>query len=203
MIKRQRREQGDTIVEVVLAFAIFSLAAVSSMQILSKGVAATQRNLELTLVREQVDSQAEMLRYIRDSDDGNLKRLWASLVAPDALVATPSSLSDSCTVAPRAFYLSTVVNTARPNDTTISRVGITDQLVSLGEGQRGNYTYAQMSYNGESISGSTGIWIEAARAEAASSTSGPQAYDFYIHACWDSVGLNTPMTSGTIVRIYE
>ena len=57
--------RGDTIVELVIAFAIFSLAAVASIAILNSGVATTQRNLEITLVRQQVDAH---------QDDGRRRR---------------------------------------------------------------------------------------------------------------------------------
>lgn len=63
----RRREQGDTIIEVVVAFAIFSAVALATMMIINNGVAITQRNLEITLVREQVDAQAELLRYIKET----------------------------------------------------------------------------------------------------------------------------------------
>lgn len=199
---RRQAEQGDTIVEVVVAFAIFALAAVGSMQILSKGVATTQRDLEMTLVREQVDSQAEMIRYIRDGDSASLKNTWTKLTSSDSLVSTPSPLSASCSVGTsKAFYIKATVG-SDPSKTTFSVESATNQKVSLDEARRGNYTYAQMTYNKSSITGSNGIWIEVARAQAAS-TKSPQAYDFYIHACWDSVGVGVPMTSGTIVRIYE
>ena len=29
------------------------------------------------------------------------------------------------------------------------------------------------------------------------------AYDAYIQACWTSVGIDRPMTTGTIVRVYD
>lgn len=197
MIKR-RLERGDTIVEVVIAFAIFSLAAIGAIQVLSKGVATTQRNLELTLVRQQVDSQAEMLRYIRDSP--SQQAVWRSLVADTALTTAPHSLSDSCSVGSSAFVVQTAVGD-NPAETSFSRRSIVAQDVSLGDGQRGEYTYSHMNYSGASLSGASGLWVEAARAEGDSS--GPKAYDFYIHSCWDSVGVTSPMTSGTIVRIYE
>ena len=41
-----RRHRGDTVVELVLAFAIFSLAAITTIMILNKGVAISQRSLE-------------------------------------------------------------------------------------------------------------------------------------------------------------
>lgn len=194
----RRVQRGDTIIEVTIAFAIFSLAAVMSMQILSKGVATTQRDLELTLVRQQVDSQAEMLRYVRDTPALRTK-VWADLTKDSHIVNSPASLSDSCTVSSeRAFILKTSVDSVSQN-TIIERQPVTAMDVKLVGGKPGDYTYAQMLYEGNSITGSRGVWIEAAQAHGSS----VKAYDFYIHACWDSVGMGVPMTSGTIVRIYD
>lgn len=81
-------QRGDTIIEMMLAFAIFTLAAVGAMSILSSGVAITQRNLESTLVRQQIDTQAEMLRYVHDTQN----TAWASVINPANLTTSPASL---------------------------------------------------------------------------------------------------------------
>ena len=60
------RNRGDTIIEVLLAVTIFSLVAVGSMVLMNRGVAMAQQSLETTLVRQQIDAQAEMLRFVHD-----------------------------------------------------------------------------------------------------------------------------------------
>jgi len=60
-------------------------------------------------------------------------------------------------------------------------------------------TYAKIDYASGAVQ-SQGIWIQATRAQQNGAVT---AYDFYIHACWDSVGIHIPMTLGTIVRIYD
>ncbi len=57
-----RREQGDTIIEVVLAFVIFTMAAVAAITLINSGLATTQRGIEATFVRQQIDAQGELLR---------------------------------------------------------------------------------------------------------------------------------------------
>ena len=65
-MKRRHSARGDTIIEVVMAVAMFSMLAIGIMALMNSGIAMAQRSLELTLVRQQIDSQAEMLRYIHD-----------------------------------------------------------------------------------------------------------------------------------------
>lgn len=178
-----RAQRGDTIIEVVLAFAIFSLAAVSTIALINSGLATTQRNLETTLVRQQIDSQAELLRYLRDTRDP----AWTSLTTN--LVDAPLALSESCQSSPSsiqgAFYIKPPATKVTVDSTTL----VTPT------------TYAKIDY-AAGASQSQGIWIQATNAEKTPAST-VRAYDFYIHACWESVGVSTPMTLGTIVRIYE
>ena len=74
MIKR-----GDTIIEVILAVTIFSAVAVAALTLMNSGTAISQRSLETTLVRHQVDSQAEMLRFISSSADPVFTEAWDSI----------------------------------------------------------------------------------------------------------------------------
>lgn len=184
-----RRERGDTIVEAVIAFAIFSAVAVGAMVIMNRGVAIAQRSLEATLVREQIDAQADMLRYLRDNDQA----AWGAL-ATDANVSTnPQPISPNAitctkpTASSRAFFVSGRVN-GLPKVNTISSGG-------------GNYvdpaTYAQVQHGANPKS--SNIWIEMTKSENSTSV---KAYDFRIHACWNSAGGDNPVTLGTIVRLY-
>lgn len=59
---KRRSERGDTIIEVLLAFTVFSLVSVGAMAIMNQGTNAAERSLEVTLVKEQIDAQAEALR---------------------------------------------------------------------------------------------------------------------------------------------
>lgn len=182
--------RGDTIIEVVLAFAIFSFAAVGTMTVLSSGVATTQRDLESTLVREQVDTQAEMIRYIKDTKDP----AWQTLIS--AAVSVPQPLDKSCEPVAsidQGFYIQPVINSADTTQTKFIKKSITSATYVDPP------TYAQIDYAG-GANQSQGIWMQVTQAQQ----NGPvAAYDFYIHACWNSVGLHIPMTLGTIVRIYD
>ncbi|MGB4768631.1 MAG: type II secretion system protein [Candidatus Saccharimonas sp.] len=187
----KRFERGDTLIELVIAFAIFSLAAIMTLSILNRGVSATQRSLEATLVRQQIDSQAELLRYIHATNPA----LWGSMIASPTTTPDPISTNTACPVSPsNAFYINPTVNVAEPDKTVIAKTPISAATY------RKPQTYAKVNY-GAASQQAEGIWIQVAEAENDSNPT-VRAYDFYIHACWDSVGLDVPLTLGTIVRLY-
>lgn len=187
-----RRQQGDTLIELVIAFAIFSLAAIMTLAILNRGVAATQRTLEATQVRQQIDSQAELIRYIHATNP----TLWASLIASSTTTPDPITSNTACPDLPQneAFFINPTINTAEPNKTTLDKTRITSLTY------RKPQTYAKVDY-GATGQQAQGIWVQVAQAQNNGNPT-VRAYDFYIHACWDSVGQDFPMTLGTIVRLY-
>lgn len=62
-----KRKRGDTLIEVALAIGIFSLVAIVIVSVVSASTSGAQSSLELTLTREELDAQAEALRFIHDS----------------------------------------------------------------------------------------------------------------------------------------
>ena len=177
--------RGDTLIEVILAVTIFSAVAISTLSLMNSGTAIAQRSLETTLVRQQIDSQAEMLRYISQSEDSNMVGLWSGL----KIQATPSPVSvvgvDSC-----------------PNATTLSRPFVlipseASGVTSIDTFNENPDTFAQIKDGS-----SQGISIQLANVEG-SDRHGGRAYDAYIQACWHGPGVTRPMTIGTIVRIYD
>ena len=67
MLVARKSQSGDTIIEVLMAITIFSLIAVGSLMLMQKGAAMAQRSLEITLVRQQMDGQADLIRLAHDS----------------------------------------------------------------------------------------------------------------------------------------
>src|SRR5690606_13346477 len=63
----RQRQRGDTIIEVMFAIVIFSFITISSLAIMNQGIATGEKALEITLVRQQVNAQAEALRYVHDA----------------------------------------------------------------------------------------------------------------------------------------
>lgn len=59
--------KGDTLVEVALAIGIFSMVAITVVSVTAASTSGAQSALETTITREELDAQAEALRFIHDS----------------------------------------------------------------------------------------------------------------------------------------
>ena len=66
-MSRVQSKRGDTLIEVILAVGIFSMVAVAVLAVMNGGASSAQLSLEATLAREEVDTQAEALRFIHSS----------------------------------------------------------------------------------------------------------------------------------------
>ena len=60
-------KRGDTIIEVTIAISVFSLISVLSIQLMDRDVAIIQGALETEMARNEIDAQAEALRYIQNA----------------------------------------------------------------------------------------------------------------------------------------
>ncbi len=199
MLGSRYANRGDTLVEVLFAVAAFSLVAVGGMSIMNAGLSTSQRSLELSLAREEMDSQAETIRFLHDAYiaaypndvSASVPAEWLKIIN-NQVVTVASQLGD-CSIPAKSFVVNT--KTAKVN----SSVAITTDVP----------TYSQVRYapvipatnppsTTQVISGVEGIWVEAVK-----SNSSNKFIDFHIRACWDSAGSNVPVTLGTIVRLYE
>lgn len=199
-----RHDRGDTIVEVLFAVAIFSLVAISAMAIMNQGTASAQRSLEITQVRQQIDAQATMLRYIQQEQAATATSggngLWQSIIA-DRTVASAEdfdSMTDGSgrcqsSIPTRAFVLS-----ANPTG-----IALRDRAVirSMNGAAPDLSPYSRLVYDNNTFKTADGIWIQAVRQNT--NANRPNFVDFHIRACWDSPGSSQPVTLGTIVRLYE
>lgn len=187
IINKYRR--GDTIIEVILAFGVFALLAVGTTVVMNRGLAMGQQSLERTLVRQQVDSQAELLRYARDTGASAWEAITTNLTANPELTSY-ESCPDTAPTGSFAMNITGSGPTAQVERTSLTTGG----------------SYLPASYYsrvqlGDTAGGPTaeGLWIQ-----AVSVNEGPSnAYDMYIRACWDSMGSARPLQVSTIVRLYE
>lgn len=197
-------QQGDTIIEVILAITVFSVVAVGAIAIMNQGISSAQRSLEITQVRQQIDAQAEVLRYIHQTYINSLSEdrgshvpgEWENLRARAVGVSNfGASGAATCPLiaSPQAFVLNA-------RTTSIS----TDPPISMSTPPNPGETpppYAQLVYNLDNVD-AYGIWIEARRNNGVGS--GDIGFiDFHIRACWNDVGNNPAITLGTIVRLYD
>lgn len=66
-VQNSPSKRGDTLIEVMFAIAVFSMVAVISISMMNSGVASGERSLELVTARNELNGQAEALRYIHSS----------------------------------------------------------------------------------------------------------------------------------------
>jgi Tfp pilus assembly protein PilV len=208
---KQRRDSGDTLIEVLFAITVFSFIVVSSLSLMNQGVAASQRSLEITMVRQQMDGQAEALRFLHES------------YVEAYQVGTTFNTADALT-SPAEEYYKIIQYVRTANRTSASQFGgtgacavpanassdfimnpVTATMVSNSTSPgifQTAPTYAQLTYGGgNTLTRSQGIWLEGVRSPNNGATAG--FIDFHIRACWDVIGSDLPMKLGTIVRLYE
>jgi type II secretory pathway pseudopilin PulG len=186
-------QRGDTLVEVLFAITIFSFIAVAGMAIMNQGTASAQRSLEMTLVREEIDSQAEALRLIHDS----------------YVAAYPNDVSGPAAewskIVTRSISQASTFGTCAPPSSAIiinNRTAVLEQSSKITPVVA---TYSRLRFTTPTstvLTSAEGIWVEAVRSKVIAGE--PTGYiDFHIRACWASVGQAQPITLGTIVRLYE
>lgn len=201
----RRRQQGDTIIEVLIAVTVFAMVAVGAMSIMNQGTGTAQRSLEITQVRQQIDAQAEALRFVHQSYVAQFQRG----AAPTGKAAEWQKITGQITGQVSSFGRLTEGRCPVINDINGAFV-LNARTVTFDDGTQfeseppagGSFPpYAQVAYRNDStIESVYGLWIEAVRGE---SNDGPDYVDFHIRACWDSPGSDVPVTLGTIVRLYE
>lgn len=214
-------QRGDTIIEVLLAISIFSLVAVGGFSIMNKGSAVAQRALEISLVRQQIDAQAETLRFLNASyiaafdpdislgstylastgyDSGSPEDQWATMVS-DIIVANNTTVSKFSNIA------SAGCTALAPQYSFILNPKTAKYIKSSSMSFRDSASFSQIRYRPTDIKvieNTDGIWVEAVR--MLDTGLGPTKWgyiDFHIRACWSSIGQALPATIGTIVRLYE
>lgn len=209
--------RGDTLIEVLFAISIFSLVAVGGLSIMNQGSATAQRALEITLVRNEIDSQAETLRFLNSSyiaayqpgvsDYSSISKpaqQWLNLVKNYVTTDSVSKFGSSSTC-PQTY---TELNGLRTNSFVLDVKKATVVPLTIDNFSPAQ-TFSQLYYTYDSVSNSYttfdksyGLWIEAIKSGDATQTNADYV-DFNIRACWDSPGMVIPLTIGTIVRLYE
>ena len=195
--------RGDTLIEVLFAISVFSLVVVGSLSLMNQGVNASQRALEITLVRNEIDAQAETLRflnasyiaaYTKGSSYSNYSAdtsagQWAAMSNDIDLSAAVSTFggTDACAIpsAPNKPFIFDTRNAKYLNSGAAN-------FISSAQ------TFSQVKYENGNIS-TEGIWIEASKSDFQAT----RFIDFHIRACWSAPGQSIPLTIGTIVRLYE
>lgn len=171
------------------------MVAAGALLIMNQSVNAAQRAVEITLVRQQVDAQAEALRAIHESaskQDNPLSGTeWAEVTRD-----TTSYTEQACPAG----------RSRLPNGTFALNPRTAEVLQGnwyrrAGSGASEQPPFAQVSPDQGGAFRAYGIWIETEPQGLGNDT--PGVYTFRVRACWDAVGLDTPQRVETIVRLYE
>jgi len=198
--KFSKNRSGDTIVEVILSFAIFSLVCMGTYGVINMSLSSTRESLNISVVRNLVDSQATSLRFIQNayiatyspgSDSDNEPASQWKLLTDYIKTRNPggdiidfgAQTNTNCPDIPNNSFIM--------NPKKSSFIPYSDSSMKKSSG------VADLVFDGSDNMTSYGVWIEADR----SSTS-PAFIDFYIRACWIGSGSN-PSIIGTIVRLYD
>lgn len=185
--------RGDTLVEVLLGVTIFSLVAVIALETMNRGMAIAQYSLETTLVRQQVDAQAEMLRYAHDMKNDTWKKLVDNnSVSVSAVNDNEGNLGvEKC---PDDFSTKEFALAAPPS--LASKISILNNP--------GDYKAAETYARVDSDTKKTyGVSVRLVKPSTTTGSRDSNKYDAYIKACWMPVGSKMPATIGTIVRLYD
>lgn len=195
-------ERGDTIIEVLFAVTVFAMVAVGSLSIMNQGTGSAQRSLEITLVREQINAQAEAIRFIHQA----YVTSYQKNVAPNGIAAQWTAMKAKARA--NASDFGALENNqcpqAAPDNAFVlnaKTAEVSTAPVTMRPPEGSSLPpFAQVAYNGNTITQSYGMWVESIPSEA---TEPVRFVDFHIRACWDSPGAAVPVTLGTIVRLYE
>lgn len=205
--RSSRYQRGDTLIEVLLAVSVFALVVVGALSLMNQGTATSTRSLQITLVRQEMDNQAETLRFLSSSYVANYYRGYN----PNTTDATTS---------PAEEYFKVLRDIRARNATSVTQFGGTDTTCQTAPAgsfvfnpKTATYqpydaskiatadTFSQLHYaSDDTISTADGLWVEAVRSTP---NNGSSYVDYHIRACWYPPGTGQAMNLGTIVRLYE
>ena len=230
-MSRVQSKRGDTLIEVILAVGIFSMVAVAVLAVMNGGASSAQLSLEATLAREEVDTQAEALRFIHSSyiaekisggtgrpytelwhkvtgrsDGGNVDVVSGGELTDDILNFNPGECSSLYEDGGEAKEYGFVINTRK--------LGMgADDVLATGNKLSAASTYPRLVYkNGANeekklVSESGYNNLNSAEGIYIITVEGDDGsskyYDFYIRTCWYGSGESASSTIYTLVRLSD
>lgn len=107
-IEKTTERRGDTLIEVMLSISIFAMVSLLTINMMNNGINTAQRTLETEMARNEIDAQAEALRYIhnnyvaeRNMDNSQFRDAWNSITAK---AMKPSDLVDKESETFKAYF---------------------------------------------------------------------------------------------------
>ncbi len=220
---------GDTLIEVTLAVGIFSMVAVAVVSVVSGSTSNAQIALETTVTREQIDSQAEAIRFIHDSyvssrdgksSDKEYIDLWHAVVE-NANSSNAGVLEYNPSTCNELYSGENSIFTQKGFIIDINHLNV----VSAVNNQKvfvPASTYPRLVYkeSGDdllddsektALTMAEGLFVIAVKDNSSTnividenhSQRISAYYDFYIRSCWYGPGADRPSTISTVIRLYD
>ena len=190
-----RDQRGDTLIELMIAIAILSMAIVIAVTSMGYGLSLALTTGERTAVRGELNSQLAFVRFARDAYITNENsaggQLWQDLVSRvDPATSNEGTVCDLANGRPynqpNMFYIET-------SDALAANSG------SLLVNSVNNYPYTDGinpdMATGQAVPGK-GMWLIAR-------SDNPSEYiDFYSKACWSPPTRGPAQQLSTVLRMY-
>ena len=196
-------QRGDTLVEVLIAITVLGLVVVGVLAMMNRSLTSMRNSAERTAVRAEINSQTELLHYLRAT---NVNNQWDKI---RRLAYGPEQIANASTSC--RITTSTSAENSRGSffidATDLNNIVVQDRLrptIEEGEFPRGKNlsSRATVGMDDDDSRISKGIWIDAVFYPASPTNPVPY-FDFYIKACWAPLGGRASSESITIVRIYD
>ena len=215
-------KKGDTLIEVTLAVGIFSMIAIAVASLMNNGTTDAQLALETTLTREEIDAQADALRFVhsayasnKESSSQPLTALWNE-ITKNAITEPTDAITQ---------YAPTTCDEAMPDAVKDKAFVLNTRNLNQGKNaykKLENFTpastYPHLIFEGDdknllgdlgktTLISAEGLYVIAVKDKNTTTMVGKENqsayYDFYIRSCWYGVGDKTPSTISTVIRLHD
>jgi len=218
-------KKGDTIVEVMFAFAIFALVAIIGLTLMNLGIQTAQASLEHTMARNEIFVQAEAIRFIHSSFVAELNMrtasrdytdLWDNYLIRNRVVFDSSDFDtgiiNDCVWNGRSHPNNSFVINHRNLGADAARTNPNSVVIDNPDRFAPAELFPRILFNNQDdsnvidsvnntvVSGVEGLWVAVVAAPFEHNRS---FFDFHIRACWRAPGKRVPSQIGTVVRVYN
>ena len=197
---KSKGQQGDTLIEVMIAIAILSMAVVIAVTSMSYGLSLAFMTGERTAVRGELNAQLSVVRYSRDAylndtvlsgADSPGGKLWQDLVTRvEAASVDDGTMCDNTNDRPFSqsgmFYIDM--------DAALNATDATQFTSSVNDYPQSDGINPDRA-SGQAVPGG-GVWLIARSDEPT------QYIDFYAKACWSPLAGNNMQQMSTVLRMY-
>ena len=204
IFRSKKNLSGDSIIEVLIAVAIFSAIAVAALGIMNQGLENAQSSLEMTIVRTEMDTQAERIRFLADSvvsdpGDSNVdssnSHKWNAIT--ENALATSGTDTDAYTNFINNYKTAQLTSCQSVISSNYHAFVLDGANVFQGRIEENSSSSAIPSVN------TGGLFVVTVKSPNEDTSKNPDYYDFYINTCWDAPGANIPTKLSTTIRIQN